>query len=100
MLALAPPAGAGAEKLKDRQETYAKQIARYKDEAKEIEKEAKRKFLPAGQGQLCITIEPGTERLGQIFVNVKDLEGAAEVWLPPKQGGPPGKPPTHGLQQD
>ena len=41
MLKLAPPEGANAEKLKEKAEGYTKQAERYKDEVKDIEKEAR-----------------------------------------------------------
>jgi len=40
MLKLAPPAGSNAAKLAEKAETYTKQAERYKDEVKEIQKEA------------------------------------------------------------
>jgi hypothetical protein len=43
----------------------------------DIESRAHRIHIPADQGEVCITIEPSTEHLGQLYVNIQ-FEGRYE----------------------
>ncbi len=33
--------------------------------------EHRRKEIPPGDGKLCVSIRPGTERMGEVYVNVQ-----------------------------